>query len=97
MEKADSPYRVVESSLVDVPELDFSDILITSKGQLSNSSQTWLDYKLYFSILDLQKLQGWLFMNACGSFVTCSLHARATDFDKNDGINDYKLHYLIAP
>ena len=29
MEKADSPYRVVESSLVDVPELDFSDILIT--------------------------------------------------------------------
>ena len=40
MEKADSPYRVVESSLVDVPELDFSDILITSKGQLSNSSKT---------------------------------------------------------
>ena len=27
MEKADSPYRVDESSLVDVPELDFSDIL----------------------------------------------------------------------
>ena len=48
MEKADSPYRVDESSLVDVPELDFSDILITWKGQLTNSSQTWLDYKLYF-------------------------------------------------
>lgn len=33
---SDSPYRVVESSLVDVPELDFSDILITWKGHVSH-------------------------------------------------------------